>query len=228
VVAILVTVKKIILRVARIKTLGSTVGVLFQYASAIFPVKRHGENECAICFEHPVPVSNFHLLAIPKRRIASLLDLTSPANDEALTSLFMVIEEALLLRGGRYRVSSNYGNRQDVMQVHFHIVEINDAKEKLISCLPVQWSRQVGGLCLTWSSAGRNGNLSVEIDGGDIGAAEGGVAGKSALKNALKLLVHQERAFLLSLHGFSLVIEISKHASSPLYWPNQFTITAEV
>src|SRR4051812_32046592 len=96
--------KKGLLWVARIKILGAFVGLLFEYASGVLPLNRRAENTWAICFDHPVPAAPFHLLAIPKRRTATLIELAEKDQDEALDGLLRCIEDSVSTRNGAFRI----------------------------------------------------------------------------------------------------------------------------
>lgn len=117
--------KKIIFRAARIGPLGFFVGKTFEHASALLPLKVRGQNRLAICFDHPVPYVPFHRLIIPKRRVATIFDLSAEVNADALTAaLTLAGEVALALPDGAYFLSINAGCRQDVMQAHWHLTQV--------------------------------------------------------------------------------------------------------
>jgi len=116
--------KELLLRIARIKALGWAIGLSFQYCSFALPFDVVAETQGAICFRHPVPMQPYHYLVIPKRRLPTLFDLAVPEHRNIVRDVLETAERAIGHRTGRYKLSANYGSRQDVMQVHFHLTDL--------------------------------------------------------------------------------------------------------
>lgn len=87
------------------------------------PVERIHETESLMAFHHPVPSYATHILIVPKRQYASLLDV--PAEDSDFQSdLFFTVQK--LIRDfsleSNYRLICNGGENQDVPILHFHLI----------------------------------------------------------------------------------------------------------
>lgn len=220
--------KKTLLAIARVKILGSIVGVVFEHLSGILPVNRRGQNAWAICFDHPVPITTFHLLAIPKRRIGTIIDLIDADNGEVLDGLLQSIELALYTHGGHFSISSNYGARQEVKQVHFHVLECGHPQNVNTQELSLDWSRRVGETEIKWHSACSIGRLDVDFAGTKQFPHPDDGHSRRALVGNLQLLLAPNRTFLSSMRGFSVIIKISKQESSEVQWPTTFSIYGDV
>ena len=100
------------------------IGWIFTHMSFALPVKRLYETDHVIAFHHPQPSHAVHILLVPKRAFASLMDL--PAGETAFyQDLFATVQHLvreLDLEGGGYRFIANGGAYQDVPHLHFHLV----------------------------------------------------------------------------------------------------------
>ena len=92
--------------------------------SFAIPVKRLHETDTLLAFYHPRPSYAVHILLVPKKAIANLMDL-KPTDQALLTDIFCttqkLVEELGLAETG-YRLLVNGGEYQDVPQLHFHLV----------------------------------------------------------------------------------------------------------
>jgi histidine triad (HIT) family protein len=82
------------------------------------------ENEHALAFYHTKPCYPVHIVAIPKMKIASLLDFAD-ANSEVFQSLMALLRQVasnVLDEHGACRVITNLGRYQDSKHLHWHIV----------------------------------------------------------------------------------------------------------
>lgn len=113
-------IKRWLFKLARSRVSGYFIGYAFQYATHLMPLDRLLENEYIIVFRHPVPSWATHCLAVPKRRIPSLLVLDSQSLyvAEILCMLVQVAQEM-----SSYTILVNGGEYQDVPQLHFHLAE---------------------------------------------------------------------------------------------------------
>ena len=77
-----------------------------------------------MAFHHPHPSYPVHILLVPKKSIASLVDL--PAGDGGLLGeFFQVVQyciEQFNLQSRGYRLVINGGPYQDVPQLHAHLI----------------------------------------------------------------------------------------------------------
>ncbi len=90
--------------------------------SFAIPVKRLRETDTLMAFRHPKPSYPFHVLIVPKKAVASLMELDS--SDAAFladlySSAQSLVEEFKL---PAYRLIVNGGEFQDVPQLHFHLI----------------------------------------------------------------------------------------------------------
>ena len=100
------------------------MGWLFARVSFLLPVDRLRDTETLLAFHHPRPAYPVHILIVPKRRLANLLDLqTADAAFllELITTVQSLITEFGLETVG-YRLITNGGPYQDIPQLHFHLI----------------------------------------------------------------------------------------------------------
>lgn len=92
--------------------------------SFAIPVKRLRETETLLAFYHPNPSYAVHVLILPKRAWASLLEMQ--AGDAAFFKDLIETVQGLVRELGLeeqgYRLIVNGGAFQDVGMVHFHLV----------------------------------------------------------------------------------------------------------
>lgn len=92
------------------------------HASFLIPAERLHETPTLLAFYHPRPSYPVHILLVPKRHIASMIDLA--AEDSVFLSDVFATVRILVerLKLDRYRLICNGGNYQDVPQLHFHLI----------------------------------------------------------------------------------------------------------
>lgn len=109
---------------ARTRFGGRLARWVFAYMSFLIPVERLRETPTLVAFYHPHPSYPVHILILPKRERASLLDL-SEADADLLMDLVAVtqslVTELALVSPG-YRLIVNGGAFQDVQQLHWHLI----------------------------------------------------------------------------------------------------------
>jgi histidine triad (HIT) family protein len=100
------------------------VGWVFQYMSFSIPVSRLYETPALVAFYHPHPAYPVHILIVPKRAYATLMDV--PLEDQVfLTDLIQTVQrlvKQLELEAQGYRLITNGGRFQDFPQLHFHLI----------------------------------------------------------------------------------------------------------
>ncbi len=88
------------------------------------PFRRLRETPDLLVFRHPSPSYAFHALIVPRRRIASLEEIT-PGDAPFLVEVFSVsqalVEEYHLERTG-YQLVINSGKYQEFPWLHFHLI----------------------------------------------------------------------------------------------------------
>jgi histidine triad (HIT) family protein len=77
-----------------------------------------------MAFHHPKPSYAFHVLLVPKKAVASLMELDA-ADTAFLTDLYSTVQNLVhefQLAEGAYRLIVNGGEYQDFPQLHFHLI----------------------------------------------------------------------------------------------------------
>lgn len=91
---------------------------------SIFPEQKIAETETLVAFYHPKPVHRFHVLLMPKKPLASLVEL---ADEQSLflQEVIKTVKQIVLeyhLEGYGYRLICNGGAYQDFPYLHFHLI----------------------------------------------------------------------------------------------------------
>jgi len=98
---------------------------ILRHMSFALPVERLCETETLLAFHHPAPAYALHILLVPKRAIANLMELDPESDAEFLADVYTTVQELVrrfgLARGG-YRLVVNGGDYQDFQYLHFHLV----------------------------------------------------------------------------------------------------------
>jgi histidine triad (HIT) family protein len=88
------------------------------------PVHRLLDTETLVAFRHPNPDYPVHILLVPKKPIANLLELT-PADQDFMIDLFRCVRELVQEHGleqAGYRLIVNGGSYQEFPYLHFHLI----------------------------------------------------------------------------------------------------------
>ena len=148
---------KLLFRLARLKIMGTLVGFALAYFPFLVPVKKIKLNKYAISFTHPVTVYPDHVLIIPRRIVRTVFGLSSK-------DCINIIEMAVKIRHGDSRdfvLLINGGDRQDVMQAHFHLFTGNlVAKKELTKTIDSSFILQDGYIDSNLRSALRLHNVN--------------------------------------------------------------------
>jgi histidine triad (HIT) family protein len=107
------------------RPVGRLTGWIFAHMSFLIPFERLHETETLVAFHHPNPAYRVHVLIVPKRAYASLLEL--PPDDsqllrEVIETVQLLVKQLGLEKGG-YRLIVNGGPFQSVKQLHFHLIQ---------------------------------------------------------------------------------------------------------
>ena len=111
-------------RLARSRASRLFIGWVFTHMSFAIPVRRLRETETLVAFHHPQPSHPLHILIVPKRPYANLLDVPPDAAD-FMRDLFETAQSLVHQFGldqSGYRLIVNGGAYQDVPHLHFHLV----------------------------------------------------------------------------------------------------------
>jgi histidine triad (HIT) family protein len=82
-------------RLARTRLAGKLVPWILAHMSFVIPAERLRESATLVAFYHPQPSYPLHILIVPKKAIASLLEI-SPADQPFLVDLFACVRELVL------------------------------------------------------------------------------------------------------------------------------------
>ncbi|MEO7804097.1 MAG: HIT domain-containing protein [Actinomycetota bacterium] len=88
------------------------------------PVDKLHETGLVVAFRHPKPTHETHILIVPKRAIASFEELEStdlPVVADVIACAQRIVQDLGLNPLG-YSLVVNGGPRQDVAQIHFHLL----------------------------------------------------------------------------------------------------------
>lgn len=82
------------------------------------------ETENVLAYYHTKPFYPVHIVAVPKKHIASLITLKESDNEMLLEMLGVIkkVAEKVTEENGACRVITNLGNYQDSKHLHWHIV----------------------------------------------------------------------------------------------------------
>lgn len=97
---------------------------MITHMSNLLPVNKIRETKSLVVFHHPQPVHALHVLLVPKRPYANLMEVSGEDTDFLADLIHMVQElvgEYGLEQCG-YRLIVNGGTYQDVPHLHFHLV----------------------------------------------------------------------------------------------------------
>ena len=116
--------RSLLVKLARLEISRLFIGWVFTHMSFIIPVKRLRETKTLLAFHHPQPSYPVHILLVPKRPFATLMDLPPDATDflqDLVKTVQGLVQEYNLEKGG-YRLIVNGGTYQDVPYLHFYLV----------------------------------------------------------------------------------------------------------
>jgi histidine triad (HIT) family protein len=87
-------------------------------------VEKLVETDNVLAFHHTRPAYPVHIVVIPKRHIASLLDLADK-DDPLLVEMFAIMKQMaaqVVKAHGACRVVTNLGSYQDSAHLHWHVI----------------------------------------------------------------------------------------------------------
>jgi histidine triad (HIT) family protein len=111
-------------RLLRSRLANMLIPWLLAHMSILIPLHRLRETDTLMAFHHPQPSYPLHILIVPKREIASLLEIT-PSDQQFLVDLFTCVRELaseFKLEEKGYRLIANGGAFQDFPHFHFHLI----------------------------------------------------------------------------------------------------------
>lgn len=101
------------------------------------PSEKVYEDEDVVAFKDIKPVTPIHILVIPKKHIATLLDVTEE-DSHLISKIFVAINKIAKQIGieeNGFRVIANCGkdSGQEVMHIHFHLLAGKKLGVKIVS-----------------------------------------------------------------------------------------------
>ena len=114
----------LIFRIAKSKLLRPIIGWCFINTIDLLPLNRITETPRVIAFYHPRPSYKIHVLIVPRKVIGEFTEIDLIDADlikEMFTVANMVINKLDLSKKG-YSLIINGGTKQEIKQVHFHLV----------------------------------------------------------------------------------------------------------
>ena len=120
-------VRKMLFRIARSKPMGCLIGKAAQYCPSAIPARKVYLDKWVVAFRHPVPSYEQHAVFLPRKWIRSVLQVQDTG---LLRRVLKAAEQAAQSSGWSDRplmFCVNAGRRQDVGQLHFHLVSLKEA-----------------------------------------------------------------------------------------------------
>jgi len=104
----------------------------FRKMTFLIPAKRLRETETLLAFHHPKPAYQLHIILVPRKPVATLLDLNPEEHflPEFLQTVQELVKEFRVAEGG-YRLIVNGGGYQDFPHLHFHLISDVEATDRL-------------------------------------------------------------------------------------------------
>ncbi len=88
----------------------------------LLPVERVLETETVLAFHHTRPFWPVHIVVIPKRHIASLLEVDSQSSDMGdLMLAIQIVSQQVLEEHGAVAAQTHLGRYQDSRHLHWHV-----------------------------------------------------------------------------------------------------------
>lgn len=95
---------------------------MFENMSFAIPVKRLRETDALMAFHHPKPSHPFHVIIVPKKAVASLMQINA-SDATFLSDLYSTVQSLVdEFKLPAYRLIVNGGEFQDFPQLHFHLI----------------------------------------------------------------------------------------------------------
>lgn len=113
-----------IFRIAKSKLLRPVIGWCFINTIDLLPLNRIIETARVIAFYHPKPSYRVHVLIVPKKVIGEFIEIDL-IDADLIKEMFTVANRVIIkldLSKKGYSLILNGGTKQEIKQVHFHLV----------------------------------------------------------------------------------------------------------
>ncbi len=114
--------------VARSRPGGRLAQIVCAHAPALLPAERVMDAGGAVVIRHPLPEFPGHLVVVPKAYVRSLCALVASRRLDVFRDLLAAARLAAPLAGDDVLLSINMGGRQEVAQLHAHLVPVARAR----------------------------------------------------------------------------------------------------
>jgi hypothetical protein len=171
----------------------------------------------------------YHFLVIPKRRLQTVFDLIIAGHREIVRDILSTAEKAVGTKVGRYRINANYGRRQEVMQVHFHLMEAGPAVTAEAGRGTRVESDSLAGETILYSWRENNGQLvrlTADINVVPRTADMHRLVGRDEIADLLIQTCRLHGEVLKSASGLTLVVELER-AVNHVAWSRSAHFTME-
>ncbi len=112
------SIKNLLLKTARSRIGGSLVCFCFRYCAGLVPLKAEAKSKEYIMVRHPQPAARVHYIIVPRFRVCDICELLLREDEWAAFGKFIRDNVSF----DNVSLCCNYGVRQEVGQVHFHVM----------------------------------------------------------------------------------------------------------
>lgn len=133
--------QQVLFKIARSNISGYFIGTTFAHASSLIPVNKVISNKELLAFQHPVPHWDIHYLIVLKKRLPTLFAILELDNAESrLQAIVQAAQDIAMMKSfERYTILVNWGQYQDVPQLHFHVASGQDLGSEQLSTAYDEW-----------------------------------------------------------------------------------------
>ena len=177
-------IKKTIMKIARSNAGGALASFCVRRCLWLIPVKVNTRSKRCVMLRHPQPMSDMHSIVIPRKRF---VDIEALLNNEGEWMEFAAFLEENV-RFDEVSLCCNYGCRQEVKQVHIHVLPkemLAERKDETTDCMELEGRK-----------AGFSSRSNIYMNAADLCCAE----------YVRKVFKEAHRRYL---KGFSLIWQLS-------------------
>ena len=218
------SVKVAALWIARIEMLGAFVGFVFEHGSRLLPFTRRAETPEVLCFDHPVPMAPLHLLIVPKKRIRSLEAAVADARFQTLREILCCAEIVAARYAGSFRLEVNNGTRQEVKQLHFHLLRNLEATSLTESEERSAGTLTIGALQGTVFKSKTEGHR-IRVDPSDGIKTLTMESTRDWLIDSLGKIMKAQRELQLTNRGFT--VSLALRVGATIEWRREILLSAD-
>ena len=121
--------KKFLFKLSRRRFMGLPIGFILTYFPFLIPVKKTACNKKVVSFHHPAPAYPNHILLVPRKIVKTIFHLNAEDFFEIVTMAAKIYQDI----DTNFTLLINGGERQDVVQAHFHLFTDDNGSKKLLN-----------------------------------------------------------------------------------------------